>query len=162
MIKIVKGKLEEIDEYMSIYDTARNFMIEHNNETQWPKDYPSKDTILQDISNGNFYVLKNDDVIQCVFTFIKGIDQTYLNIYDGERINNSEYYTIHRIASSFKSKGTFHSIINWCKNITRHIRIDTHEKNEPMKGAILKEGFKYCGIIHIENGEERLAFELII
>ena len=46
--------------------------------------------------------------------------------------------------------------------LTRYdtLRIDTHQDNAPMRHAIAKEGFTYCGLIHCWNGDERLAFHL--
>ena len=41
------------------------------------------------------------------------------------------------------------------------IRIDTHRDNSVMRNALLREGYRYCGIIHCWNGSERLAYQLI-
>ena len=41
------------------------------------------------------------------------------------------------------------------------IRIDTHRDNSVMRNALLREGYRYCGIIHCWNGSERLAYRLI-
>ena len=42
-----------------------------------------------------------------------------------------------------------------------HIRIDTHEDNVVMQNLLKKLGFKFCGIIHLKNGDKRLAYEKI-
>ena len=39
------------------------------------------------------------------------------------------------------------------------MRIDTHEDNKPMQGALKKFGFRECGVIHLERGAERIAFD---
>ena len=39
------------------------------------------------------------------------------------------------------------------------IRIDTHEDNKPMRRFLEKCGFKFCGIIYLEDGSKRLAYE---
>ena len=41
------------------------------------------------------------------------------------------------------------------------IRIDTHKDNSVMRNALLREGYRYCGIIRCWNGSERLAYQLI-
>ena len=41
----------------------------------------------------------------------------------------------------------------------RCMRIDTHKDNKTMQRLILKNGYEYCGIIFVEDGTERLAFE---
>ena len=40
------------------------------------------------------------------------------------------------------------------------LRIDTHRDNTVMQDLLCKNGFVYCGVIHLaENGEERLAYQ---
>ena len=41
----------------------------------------------------------------------------------------------------------------------QYVRIDTHEDNKPMQGALKKFGFRECGVIHLERGAERIAFD---
>ena len=80
-----------------------------------------------------------------------------------------EYAVIHRIAVSekIKGKGTAAKIIKLIeekckeKNI-KSIKIDTHKDNISMQRLLEKSGFKYCGIIYLEDGNERIAFEKII
>lgn len=156
---IEKGKIEDIEKYLLIYEKARKLMEYIGNNEQWINGYPSKDIILTDIKNGNFYVLKDDKNILAIFSLIEGVDRTYLNIYEGKRINDSTYMTIHRMASSFIKKNVFHDVIEYVKEKTNHIRIDTHKKNVVMQKAILKENFSYRGIIYLENGDPRLAYE---
>lgn len=158
---IIKGIVEDIEKFMEIYEKARKFMIKSGNKNQLINGYPSKEIILEDIKNGNFYVLKDDKNILAIFTFIGGIDNTYLKIYDGSWRNDSPYFTIHRIASSFIKYNVFHEVIEFCKTKTNHIRIDTHKDNIVMQKAILKEGFTFQGIIYLENGDPRLAYEFI-
>ena len=43
--------------------------------------------------------------------------------------------------------------------ITDNIRIDTHKDNTIMQHNLDRYGFKYCGIIHIASGAERLAYQ---
>ena len=38
--------------------------------------------------------------------------------------------------------------------------IDTHEKNKTMQHVVEKLGFKRCGIIYIEDGTPRIAYQL--
>ena len=44
----------------------------------------------------------------------------------------------------------------------KNLRIDTHEDNIPMRSFLLKHGFVECGIIYLENGEERIAYHKVI
>lgn len=49
--------------------------------------------------------------------------------------------------------------MRWCIEQAGHVRIDTHRDNKTMQHVILKNGFEYCGIIYLKNGEQRLAYE---
>ena len=44
------------------------------------------------------------------------------------------------------------------KNI-RSIKIDTQKDNMSMQKLLIKNNFKYCGLIYLEDGSERVAFE---
>jgi len=79
------------------------------------------------------------------------------------------YATIHRIAVDAQYKGAgFASVIigdieqMCCSRSVRSIRVDTHRRNTSMQRLLEKNGFLYCGIIYLEDGSERLAFEKIL
>ena len=42
------------------------------------------------------------------------------------------------------------------------IKVDTHKQNESMKKMLSNNGFQYCGIIFLEDGSERVAYEKVI
>jgi hypothetical protein len=44
----------------------------------------------------------------------------------------------------------------------RSIKNDTHKDNKSMQRMQAKSGFEYCGIIYLEDGAERIAFEKLI
>ena len=92
---------------------------------------------------------------------IFGEDPAYLNIYEGDWKSSSSYATLHRIASSGKRSGVFKEAVNFVKNKYDHLRIDTYMDNKVMQHCILKEGFTYQGIISLEDGSPRLAYEWI-
>ena len=43
-----------------------------------------------------------------------------------------------------------------------NVRVDTHEDNKPMQHLIAKAGFAYCGVIHLADGDPRLAYQLVL
>ena len=51
--------------------------------------------------------------------------------------------------------------MDFCLEKTRHIRIDTHEDNTVMHHLMNKYGFSKRGIIYLQNGAERIAYEYI-
>lgn len=157
--KAVKDDLPYIFE---IYVRARKFMAENGNLNQWGDIKPRKELVESDIENGISYVCEKDGEILGVFAFIYGEDPTYKIIYDGEWLNDKPYAVIHRIASSGKVKGTGEFCLKWALSQYPNIRIDTHRDNTVMRYLMDKLGFAYCGIIHLEDGDERLAFQKII
>jgi hypothetical protein len=146
---------------LDIYSEAKIFMRKDGNPHQWSGSYPDKDTLLKDINLGNLYVIEDNDIIYGVFAFILGEDPTYHNIYHGKWLNNDKYGTIHRIASNGQKPNIFKICKDFCLSKTDNIRIDTHKDNKKMLETLKKEGFQYTGIIYLENGEERLAFQFI-
>lgn len=160
---IRKTNLNDLSPVLSIYQKARQFMKNNNNPDQWGDDWPSEERIRQDINEGISYVVCSENKIYAVFAFIIGIDNTYLDIREGKWLSNKEYGTIHRLASSFETKGIFPFIQTELeKNHQINFRIDTHKNNQPMRRQILKTGYKYCGIITPIEGGERLAYEKVI
>ncbi len=75
--------------------------------------------------------------------------------------DNSPYGTIHRVASDGSEKGVFESIVAFARERHKHLRIDTHEQNTTMQHVIQKNGFEYCGIIYLANGDARRAYEWV-
>ena len=164
-MKIRKGDIKYISDYLDIYDSAMKFMVESGNKNQWTIDHhPTKEMILNHISNGNFYDIWDNDlnsVVAC-FALIFGIDDTYNEI-EGAWLNDEDYVTIHMVAKKKSAKGIFHAISNFAKARCKNVRIDTHKDNIIMQNAILNRGFKYCGIIHLndKNHSERLAYQYV-
>ena len=66
---------------------------------------------------------------------------------------------MHRIAASGVVRGAGSFCVNWAFSRCGNLRIDTHRDNLVMQNMLKKNGFTYCGIIHLENGDERLAFQ---
>ena len=63
------------------------------------------------------------------------------------------------MASYPEVHGIFSAVIDYGASHYRHLRIDTHRDNRIMQHLIEKHGFTYCGIIWLEDGTERLAYE---
>lgn len=157
-MEIKHTTLDDLDSVMDIYDNARTFMKERGNPDQWINGYPGVDVIKNDILNKNSYVCIESSRIVGVFTFIQGVDPTYLKIYHGSWLNNEPYGVIHRIASANSVKGVVSDCLNWCFTKCNNIRIDTHKDNLIMQNILAKNNFTLCGIIFLENGAERLAY----
>jgi len=156
---IRKAEISEIDRIMRIYEYARKFMRESGNPEQWGDCHPPQEMIENDIRNGKLYVCMDGNGIAGVFYFAREDDPTYRVIEDGEWLSDKPYAVVHRIASAEGTKGAATFCLNWAFGQAGNIRIDTHEDNKPMRGLLKKLGFIYCGVIHIESGAPRLAFQ---
>lgn len=154
------AQVSELSNILEIYESARTFMKSVGNPDQWGSAYPPKRKIEEDINDRKLYVV-DDKGILAVFFFDIGNDPTYARIYDGKWLNDKPYGVIHRLAVADNARGRgisricFDFAFSKCKNI----RIDTHCDNLPMQHALTKYGFTKCGIIHIENGNERIAYQ---
>ena len=156
---IRKTKLEELDIVMDIYAYARKFMAKTGNPTQWGNHKPARERIEQDVLEGTHYVCEENGEIVAAFFYDEKPDPTYTVIYDGEWPNSAPYGVVHRIASSGKIKGAGSFCLQWAFAQCGNLRIDTHEDNKVMQHTLLKNGFQYCGIIHLVDGEPRLAYQ---
>lgn len=150
--------MEELDEILTLFETAKDFMRKAGNPYQWGPGYPPQEVIARDIENGNFYVEEREGKIVGCFAFITGDDPTYSHI-DGKWLNDLPYGTIHRLASDGTSKGFGSRCIAFCRNLIPNLRADTHEANLPMRRILLRNLFAYCGIITASDGTPRLAFQ---
>lgn len=142
-----------------IYAAARAFMAANGNPNQWGTHNPPHEQLVQDIDEGKLYVITDGETIHGVFFFWIGEDPTYSEI-NGAWHSDSPYGTIHRIAGD-GSGGILRTAVAYAKQHIDHLRIDTHEDNRVMQGAIQKAGFQRCGIIHIADGSPRIAYDLV-
>lgn len=154
---------EDIPRMQEVLSEARQIMRSNGNLHQWTGGYPSDEALRDDIRRGVSYLVEQDGVIIGTFAFIPGVEPTYLDIYEGSwKDDVSPYATIHRLGSTKDSHGVAQCCFQWAWGQVRNLRVDTHKDNTIMQHCIEKAGFEYCGIIYLENGNERLAYQKII
>ena len=71
------------------------------------------------------------------------------------------------ISVSARGSGLSGKIIGYATEIAKEkgrksLRIDTHRGNVVMRRMLEKNGFVYCGIIYLESGDERVAYEKVL
>lgn len=152
------AEMKDMEHILTIFENARKYMREQNNPNQWNNGHPAKTLLEQDIEKRQLYVYEEDNEIHGVFMFLIGEDPTYAYI-EGNWFSNETYGVIHRVASSGKMRGVMDKIVKYGYERINHLRIDTHEDNIPMQKALDRNGFKKCGIIYLENGDPRIAYE---
>ena len=148
--------LERIEE---IYAYARMFMAKNGNPNQWGKTNPPTAQLRQDIAEEKLFVITDGEVIHGVFFFWIGDDPTYKRI-DGTWRSNLSYGTIHRIAGD-GSGGILKTAVAFAEDRIGHLRIDTHADNLVMQRAVTGLGFQRRGIIYLEDGSPRIAYDFI-
>jgi len=153
------SRYEDIPRMLELFDAARGIMRSDGNMTQWLPGYPSEDLLRSEIEKGYSHIIEDDGKVVAVFSFIIGRDPTYSWINGAWLDDEAPYGTIHRIASTPDSHGVAKALFDWCGRQIPVLRIDTHKDNRIMQKCILKAGFTYCGIIHIADGSERLAYQ---
>ena len=156
---IRKSLPSDVEEILAIYALAREFMKESGNPDQWAGGYPSRELIDKDIASASSYVAEENGEIVATFFFKLGVDPTYVNIYDGEWLDDRDYGVIHRIAVKYHGRNIIGSVFDYCFGISKSIRIDTHRDNIPMQRSLSKNGFTRCGIIYLSSGDERIAYQ---
>jgi len=151
----VQADLEEI---LKIYAHARHFMAENGNPTQWGQHHPAQHILENDIVLNRLYVVEDEKRLCGVFMFQVGADPTYAHI-EGNWRSDSPYGVIHRIAGM--GGGVFAAALDYCSGVIGHLRIDTHADNKPMQHVVEKAGFSRRGIIYVEDGTPRIAYDRI-
>ena len=152
----------DLDEILRVIRAARAYMKATGNPTQWGDDRPPQSAIERDIAAGNSYVVTDPTGRVCgTFAFIIGDDATYRTI-DGAWLNDAPYGTVHRMAADGTSLGVFAAALNYCSPLVPNLRIDTHRDNATMLHLIEKHGFTRCGIITVDDGTERIAFQKVL
>lgn len=157
-----KTKLNDINRVMEIINQAKQY-FKNNNIDQWQEGYPNEESIKEDIMNEEAYVLEDNGKIlgTCMVT-IQG-EPTYHTI-DGKWLFNEDYVCVHRIAIDEQYKGAGLASIILDQAIAMYpnfhsVRMDTHEDNLSMQRFLTKYGFVFCGIITLQNGAPRRAYE---
>ena len=160
-MRITLASHTDLENILSIYEQARDFMIRSSNPDQWIDGYPTKELLERDIELEQLYIcLDNEDEIVAVFCFVIGEDPTYLKIYNGEWLNDEIYGAVHRMASTAKIKRISDFCFAYCLNQINNIRVDTHEANLPMQNVLKRCGYTKVGTIICSNGTPRIAYQI--
>lgn len=155
------AELPDLEQIEALYANARLFMHVSGNPHQWVNGYPQREMLVEDIHRHELYVMVDETHIYGVFMLHYGEDPTYQVIENGGWHSQGDYATIHRIAGEIGHKGILHEAVQFASSRYSYLRIDTHADNLKMQGAVRREGFDYCGVIHLENGDPRLAYDRI-
>lgn len=136
-------------------------MIEEGNLSQWDDIESIIEKAKEDILASRYYViLSEDETILGGFMLLMEEELTYRHI-EGAWLNEKPYVTIHRIASSFLEKGILKEAVAFALSFGKDIRIDTHKNNISMRAALDSLGFVHTGVIYLNDGAPREAYQLL-
>lgn len=157
------AKTSHLQSIMTIIGQAKARMGAQHID-QWQDGYPNEESIITDINKKQGHVFVKDHQVVAYAAIVHGKDPYYENI-DGQWLTNDNYITVHRIAihNDFLHRGYADHIIRYAEKYAKKqgipsFRIDTHHDNLFMRNLIRNNGFTYCGIVQVRNGE-RLAYE---
>ena len=169
-MKLVRSTLSDVPIIMGFIHDAQLYLASLNID-QWQDGYPDDEKIKLDISNSDSYIVIDDtETIIGTTVFTTKKESAYKSI-QGEWITNenAEYGVIHRLAvgEKYRKLGLARFVFKECHKRLKErnigsLRIDTHEGNKGMQHLLKDLGYVYCGIILLESGDERLAFEKVL
>lgn len=167
-MKFKNTEIKDLDRVIEIITEAQLY-FRQNKINQWQDGYPNRDSILSDMEKGDSFVILDGDKIIGTTAISFSIEASYNEIFQGQWLEDREYAVVHRVAfdNDYKGKGLGTEVFKYAEKLCRQrkvfsIRVDTHRDNLAMQRLIKKNGFKYCGVIYLEDGAERLAYEKIL
>lgn len=160
---------QDIDAILTIIQQAKDYFKNHGID-QWQDGYPNRESTVKDIEQQVLHVLVDQQNIIGIASIIHDEDPFYKIIEQGNWITTSnDYIAIHRVAilPEYKGQGLASLLIQEAiqlakKNQVKSLRADTHEDNHSMQHLLLKNGFQFCGIVHVDHHAKRLAYEKLI
>ena len=164
-----KTEYADIPAVMGLINQAKAYMKDQGID-QWQDGYPNEASIANDIAHDYSYVMEEKGKVIGTMAVLFDGEPTYDQIYDGAwKTSEEPYAAIHRVAVDAECKGQgiagamIEEVVKMCQEKgIRSIKNDTHKDNKSMQRMQAKNGFEYCGIIYLEDGAERIAFEKII
>lgn len=165
--KAVAAQAADLDEIMNIFDGARAFMGSLGNP-QWQDGYPFRADIEERIVSGHMYKIMCGGRIAAVFSAFSS-DEDYKASDIKWLTGEGEYLVIHNVAVSqnFRGQGFGRAVFAEAEDMARarakkSVRLDTHEKNVPMRSLAASLGYTCLGVVLIRGNRKRLAYEKLI
>ena len=166
-MQIRKAIPADADSIMHIFRQAQA-SLQRQGVNQWQNGYPNPEIVDRDIASGNGLVCIMNSLVCAAFVLSFDYEDTYDSIYEGHWLSTGQSGVLHRMAigDAYKGQGLGTAMISHAKQIClsreiHSIKVDTHRDNIPMQKLLGKNRFRYCGIIYLADGQERLAFEKV-
>ena len=156
--------LRELEDCWNVIEEARSLM-NANGSTQWTSEYPSKQDIMEDLNNGNAYVVTVDGKIAVYGAVVLNGEPQY-EFLEGKWLTDGNYYVVHRLATlpEFQGRGLAKEFMRHVNSLCQveevpSIKIDTHANNRPMIHLLSTLAYSICGRVNYGKRGMRFAFE---
>ena len=168
-MKLRKALPEDQAAVVALYREAQAFLRAQGID-QWQDGYPNAASFQQDVKDGAAWVAEEGGRVVATACLAFGREPTYDKIYEGAwGVEAPEYAFLHRIAVSGDCKGKsvpglfFGELERQARERGLPcLRGDTHRQNKIMQRVMEKNGLAFRGVIYLEDGGERLAFEKVL
>lgn len=156
---ITKASINDIDPILEVLAEQR-LHLKNMGIPQWQGDYPAYIDFKEDVDGDRLYVIKENDEVAGFFALVYP-DHNYDYVENGAWSLNTPYIAVHRmgVANKYKKSGFASKAFDYVKGMYDHVRVDTHEVNEAMNNCLKKNGFKYVGVVYMEDKTPRNAYE---
>ncbi len=164
-----KASWEDEAAVVGLYQEAQEFLRAQGID-QWQDGYPNAASFRADVQEGTGWVWEEEGQVRGTACLAFGREPTYDAIYQGAWGTEAEEYAfLHRIAvaGACKGKGVPALFFQELERQAREkglpcLRGDTHRDNKIMQRVMEKNGLTYRGVICLEDGSQRLAFEKLL
>lgn len=151
--------MDDLDHIMEMVDHSRSIMRANGNNSQWG-GYPGRDLIGNDIATGIGHVMTEGSRVVGYFAMLTQPEPTYEYIEDGLWLDDTTpYVTLHRLACVPGVQGIARCAFEWGEAHASSVRVDTHLDNHIMLHIINGRGYTRCGVVYMQDGSPREAFQ---
>ena len=168
-MKVRPATKADINDVLGCVRRIKREYFEEKNIPQWGEGYPSREDFASDVEKKALYVMHMGEVLIGFGAFLAQPDPCYAEIEGTWKTEGENYLVIHRLGINpdWHNMGMGTALMGLADKICEvkkipSIRVDTHADNISMQKLLEKCGFEKCGVIHLENGEPRTAYEKII
>ena len=168
-MKVRPATKDDLSDVMTCVKRLKREYFEANNIPQWQGDYPAKSDFAADLEAKRLFVMYMGECLVGFASVGFEDEPTYSEVEGGSWKENGDYAVVHRfgINPDWHGMGMGTALMGLADKLCEArgvsaVRADTHEQNAGMIRLLEKCGFERRGIIHLANGDLRIAFEKIL
>ena len=148
-------------------NACRLILATHQSD-QWQGREPSFETLQADVNFQQYYLYAVDQ-LRVGGAAILPLEPAYDHLTSGKWLNDDPYWVIHRlfIRPDLHAKGHGLELLNAIEALAftrgiNNLRIDTHQRNMPMRKLLIKAGYHCIGEVNLPHAGARLVYHKVI